>query len=199
MGVQTNVSDSANEVVARLGRRVRALRKGQSMTVQDLADRSGLSRRLLTQIELGQGNPSLVTVDRIAKIFGVDFAALTAARDTAVGSLVVYDSDHASLIWSSPAGSTAHLLINSEHRGGPELWAWVLNASDQYVASPDPKGSEELFVVAEGELTIVVEEGPMTVRPGGSARLRSDRAYSYENRSDRPVRFHRVVSIKQDA
>ncbi|MDJ0336339.1 XRE family transcriptional regulator [Salinibacterium sp. G-O1] len=184
------------DVIERLGRRIRSIRKSQSTTVQELADRSGVSRRLLTQIELGQANPSLVTVDRIAKVLGVDFAALTAPKDAEVGVVTVHTAGESTLIWSSAVGSSARLLIASERNGGPEAWAWTLVAGDRYSASPDPVGSEELFVVQEGELTIVTDEGEWVVPAGGSARLLSDREYRYENRGADALTFTRVVALQ---
>ncbi|MBZ4486746.1 XRE family transcriptional regulator [Microbacterium sp. cx-55] len=197
MADQTDAQSTSDGVIDRLGRRIRSLRKAQPLTVQELADRSGVSRRLLTQIELGQANPSLVTVDRIAKVLGVDFAALTAPREADPGVAAVRTIEQATLIWSSPFGSTAHLLITSEHSGGPELWRWRLLPQDRYVASPDPSGSEELFVVHEGSLDIVADGAAVTVPTGGSARLRSDREYRYENRGPETLVFNRVVAVSR--
>ena len=64
------------DFLSQVGARIRALRTGRSLTVQQLADRSRISRRLLTQIELGQANPSLVTVTRIARQLGTEFTNL---------------------------------------------------------------------------------------------------------------------------
>ena len=57
----------ARDFLLQVGARIRELRTSRSLTVQQLADDAGISRRLLTQIELGQANPSLVTVTRIAR------------------------------------------------------------------------------------------------------------------------------------
>ena len=46
-------------VVAQLGDRIRAARQQQELSVGALAELSEVSRRMLTQIELGQANPSV--------------------------------------------------------------------------------------------------------------------------------------------
>jgi proteic killer suppression protein len=56
-----------NIVLMTSERRGAAPTQGAGLTVQELADAAGLSRRMLTQIELGQANPSLVTLDRVAR------------------------------------------------------------------------------------------------------------------------------------
>ncbi len=179
---------------ARLGEQIRSRRKGADLTVQELADRAAISRRMLTHIELGQANPSLVTVDRIARALSTDFASL--ARDDGPQPLLVNSPDSALVVWSSNLGSRAVLHVATHASPTAELWSWTLEPHDSYRAEPDPAGSEELFLVISGRLTIAVDgDEPVTLTPGTSARLASDRLYSYENRTARPVKFVRVSQI----
>lgn len=161
-----------------------------------LAERSGISRRMLTQIELGQANPSLVTVDKVARALDTDFAGVVLAHE-AVDLVSVLPPSTATLMWSSEAGSTAHLHVVTSDRGGPELWTWTLAAGDRYTAQPDPPGSEELFLVQSGTLTLHGDGfPPVAVLAGGSARLASDRHYAYVNEGPGATTFVRVVHIR---
>ena len=58
------------DFLALIGARIRERRRIAGLTVQELADRAGISRRLMTQIEHGQANPSLVTVTALARALG---------------------------------------------------------------------------------------------------------------------------------
>lgn len=160
--------------IERLGREVRRRRQTGGLTVQTLADRAGLSRRMLTQIEQGTANPSLVTVDKIAHALGVDFAALSAPSSTE--PLQVSEPTE---IWRNDAGSRAVLHAAGSRRGGPELWEWTLQPGDRYDAEPDPAGTEELLLVIAGTLVLTADHQALTLTPGMSARLASDRTYSY--------------------
>ena len=180
--------------LSHLGAEVRRRRRASGMTVQDLADAAELSRRMLTQIELGQANPSLVTVDRVARALGTDFASLT--RDARPDPIAVNAPGSAAGVWSSALGSRAALQVATQQQPAAELWDWTLQPGDRYLAEPDPTGSEELFLVLAGTLTIELEDmDPVQVRTGGSARLASDRHYAYANHGRRPVRFVRVVQL----
>lgn len=182
--------------LAALGSRVRARRQAQGLTVARLAELSGVSRRMLTAIELGQANPSLVTVDKVARALDTDFAGVVLA-DKDVDVLTVRTSDSATPMWSSEAGSCARLHVVTRDRGGPELWSWTLAPGDRYSASADPDGSEELFLVQSGTLVVVADGAPSTSIPAGaSARLASDRQYAYVNEGAEPVEFVRVVHIR---
>ncbi|MFI7705261.1 helix-turn-helix domain-containing protein [Nonomuraea sp. NPDC049480] len=181
---------STTPFIGRLGREVRRRRLAADLTVQALADRAGLSRRLLTQIEQGTANPSLVTVDKIARALGVDFAALTVPP----GTEPLHVSEPV-VIWRGPAGGRALLHVASARRGGPELWEWTLRSGDRYEAQPDPRGSEELLLVTAGTLLLDVEGRPTRLPAGTSARLTSDRPYAYAAADDDPVSFVRVVEL----
>jgi mannose-6-phosphate isomerase-like protein (cupin superfamily) len=142
----------------------------------------------------GQANPSLVTVDRVARALGTDFASLS--RDTQPDPVAVNEPGSAAGVWSSAAGSRAELQVATQRQPSAELWEWVLQPGDRYDAQPDAAGSEELFLVLDGALTLEVEGlEPVTVKAGGSARLASDRGYAYANHCREPARYVRVVRL----
>ncbi|MGN9847065.1 helix-turn-helix domain-containing protein [Nonomuraea sp. H19] len=180
---------STGEFIERLGREVRRRRQEADLTVQALADRAGLSRRMLTQIEQGTANPSLATVDKIARALGVDFATLT----TPWGAEPLHVSQPVE-VWRSRAGSRALLHVAGARRGGPELWEWTLQPGDRYQAQADPRGSEELILVTAGTLVVEIEGRSAELAAGASARLASDRPYAY-TAPDGAVSFVRVVEL----
>ncbi len=181
------------QFIGRVGAQVRRRRKEQALTVQQLADAAGVSRRMLTSIEQGQANPSLVTIDRIARALGTDFASL--ATDSRAEPVAVHAPGEAAGVWTSPRGSRATLQVATSAQPAAELWEWELAAGDRYEALPDAAGSEELFLVLKGTLTLQVDGVARPVPAGGSARLSSDRAYSYVNAGRGVCRFVRVVRI----
>ena len=49
-----------------LGQNIRRERKRQCLTIEQLAEKAGISDNFLGKIERGDGNPSLTTMDAIA-------------------------------------------------------------------------------------------------------------------------------------
>lgn len=189
----TGEGELAREFLSQVGTRIRELRTDRSLTVQQLADRSQISRRLLTQIELGQANPSLVTVTRIARQLGTEFTNLLDTPPAETPIEVHAAGDH-HLVWSSEAGSTAHLLEAAESRSA-DLWLWRLMPGDSYRGQADPARSQELFYVLAGSLTLSADDQQLVIPAGASSRLRSDRLYSYSNAGDVTVEFVRTVAL----
>lgn len=175
--------------VAAVGRRIRALRRDRGWTVQELADRADVSRRMLTQIELGQANPSLTTVDRVAVALDTDFPglALSATPDAATADLV-----EPARVWEDPDGSEAVLLGVTTARPRSELWRWTLAAGRTYESSADADGTEAIVHVTSGTLTIGDAGHSVVVSAGETAVFRTDGAYRYVNDADTEVRFVRL-------
>jgi len=189
----TEHGELAGDFLTLLGMRIRELRTARSLTVQQLADRAQVSRRLMTQIEHGQANPSLVTVTRIARQLGTEFTALLEPALTESAIEMHLGHEHM-LVWTSDAGSSAHLLEATQTRSS-DLWLWRLLPGDTYRGLPDPEHSQELFYVIKGTLTLSTPDEQVTVTAGSSARLRSDRSYAYTNRGKTPTEFIRTVAL----
>ena len=64
------------DILARLGLRVRDLRKAQSLSQEDFAAECGLDRTYISGIERGRRNVSLRNLDVIARTFGITLSEL---------------------------------------------------------------------------------------------------------------------------
>lgn len=195
----------------RVGHRVRSLRKARGWTIQGLADEAALSRRMLTQIELGQANPSLATIDRIAHALDVSFADLALSdaaasgpgsstpspsepgRSATLGSTEHSDpsNDH-TLAWEGPSDSTAYIL-GASSVPGTELWRWHLGPNVRYQAEADRAGTEEILHILSGELVLELNDESLRLSAGMSTRISTDRGYSYTAGQEASVDFIRVV------
>src|SRR5579875_1373908 len=60
------VTDSHLSSPVALGARVRSLREGMNLSLRELAERSGVSAPMLSQVERGATSPTLHTAHRIA-------------------------------------------------------------------------------------------------------------------------------------
>lgn len=66
----------AQDINARIGGRVRALRAEQGLSLEALAAKCGVSRSMLSLVERGESSPTAVVLEKIATGLGVALAAL---------------------------------------------------------------------------------------------------------------------------
>lgn len=59
------------EILEVFGRRLKALRKERRMTQEEVAEKLGLHNSYIGLLERGERIPSLITLEKIAKFFGV--------------------------------------------------------------------------------------------------------------------------------
>ncbi|HEX4815957.1 MAG TPA: XRE family transcriptional regulator [Nonomuraea sp.] len=175
------------EIVAR---NLRARRADRGMTLAELAERSGVSRRMITLVEKGEGNPSLATVERLARALGVSFAALIGAEQG--GDLKLVTPQQMVTPWRSDTGH-GRVTVTGQGPSAVELWDWQLGPGDRYDAVADPTGAQELIFVITGRLTLQLGQDRHELRAGNAVRFASDRTYTYLNDATRPTRFARVT------
>jgi transcriptional regulator with XRE-family HTH domain len=72
-----------------LGSRLRSLRSAKGWTLEELAERSGLSKPFLSRLESGDRQPSIAAVLTLARVFGVPMGSLFDVKQDDDSCLVV--------------------------------------------------------------------------------------------------------------
>ena len=87
----------------RLTHRFRALRVERRLTLDDVSERCGVSRSMLSQIERGRVNPSILMAHRLASAYGVSLAELIEQAEPAP-ALEVLTRDQCEVVLERPNG-----------------------------------------------------------------------------------------------
>src|SRR5438093_12875489 len=114
------VNADQERVSAEMASRVRAARSHRRWTLDELATRSTVSRRLLVHIEHAEANPSLATLLKLAAALGITLTELL-SQEPEARPVAVVSGQSAMTLWSTEAGSSARLLVS---HGPLELWSW---------------------------------------------------------------------------
>jgi len=163
-------------VAVPIAQAVRRLRSARSWTLNELAARSGISRRLIVQIEQGQGNPSIGTLLRLADAFEVALSELLPEPPTATAG--TRPAGEELQLWTGPRGGAGRLLIN---RGPVELWSWTLGPRESHESEAHHAGSVELLTVTTGTLQLDVGGESFTLTRGDSAWFEATDEHAYRN------------------
>jgi transcriptional regulator with XRE-family HTH domain len=179
-------------VTEAVGRRVRQVRSDHGWTLDQLAERSGVSRRMIVNVEAGTSNASIATLLRLASGLHVSLADLVAgsARDEQV---VVSVAKGREPLWRGESGGSAVLVASADTPDMLELWDWTLEPGESYMSEPHRPGTHELVHVLTGQLTLTVDGEVRHLKSGDAASLLADMRHAYGNDGRRPVRFTMTV------
>src|SRR5437660_8332406 len=86
-----------------LGPRVRALREAMDLSLRDLAERSGVSAPMLSQVERGETSPTVQLAARIASGLGLRLSQLLRLDEDGAVTVVRRGERR-----KGPAGTTGH-------------------------------------------------------------------------------------------
>jgi len=176
-----------------IGERVRQHRTARGWTLDELTDRSGVSRRMLISIEHGQGNPSIATLLRISDALGVGLPVLVDVEHPR--AVTVTAAGQAPMLWRSPRGGQALLVAGTEPPDVVELWDWTLHPGEEHRSEPHSAGTRELLLVLDGRVDLRVADRTDRLETGDSAAFAGDLAHGYAAPADAatPARFALAV------
>jgi transcriptional regulator with XRE-family HTH domain len=177
--VQSSAEESGVPIGAVIGGRIRQRRSERAWTLDELAARSGVSKRMLINIEQGSANPSIATLLRISDALGVGLSALVDAGRSP--RMQVTRGGSAPVLWTGPSGGTAVLVAGTGPPDIAELWDWRLAPGEVHESEPHTSGTRKLLLVLEGTIELKGGQDTQRLAAGDSASFRSDVADSYGN------------------
>ena len=142
-----NTADLA--LVSLIGERVRARRHARGWTLDELAERSGVSRRMLVNVEQGVTNASIATLLRLCEALAIGLPSLVAPNDGET-RFEVNRAGTRPPLWTGEHGGQAFLTAGVAAPDVVELWDWTLAPGDVRASEPHVAGTRELLAVLEG-------------------------------------------------
>lgn len=175
-----------------VGANLQALRTRHGLSLDELARRTGVSRSLLGQIELGRVSPGVGVVWQIARAFDVPFSALLVS--TAPTVTTVFPAAQARRIASPDGRFSSRALYNPAAAHGAEFYELVVGPHSREDAHPHQPGTRENLVVAAGRLDVEVAGTRYELHRGDALEFGADVAHAYVNPTAAEARVYLVMT-----
>lgn len=160
---------------AAFGAAVRARRAEIGITLEQLAEASGISRSALSRIERDELGTSLNYGLAIAQALGCELSELLAAP------AAQFIPAAQSLRYTDPASGVQRQAV-ARPAPGLQWLLYTLPAGAQTSAfAPHASGTRETFHIIDGTVQIVAGEETLTLRAGDTAILRADVEHQFRN------------------
>jgi len=177
----------------RLGARVREMRKRRGMTLEVLAEKSGVSRAMISKLERGEKNPTLVVAARIAEGFGITLSGLLGTEERR--EVIVVPKERRMVMRDPVTGFERQLLSPSLGARGVEFVRNVVpEGSSSGELPPHRKGAEEYVVVERGRLRAVLGGEEHLLDEGDALYFEADVPHRFDNAGEGACSYYLVVS-----
>lgn len=179
-GTRAAVQEETEKTFAMIGVQIRKMRQRRRMTIQQLAEASGMSASMLSLVERGLTSPSLLSLTAIGRSLGITLAEMMSGQLSERDETVTRVGDMPLL--KTPDGILRRVLRQDRKRG-------VTITYNEYGAGigNSPVGIThqgfEYGLVIEGELTIEIDGVQTILHSGDIVSLKSTRLHKIWNYS----------------
>ena len=178
------------DINSRIARRVRDLRDEQGLSLDALAERSGVSRSNISLIERAQSSPTAVVLDKLAAGLGVTVASLF--EDV---SPVAEPSPMARVaeqpVWTDPATGYVRRNVSPVARSPIQLVDVIFPAGQRIAydsAARETEIHQQVWMI-DGVMEMTVGDEHWRLETGDCLAMRLDRPIVYRNPTRSPARY----------
>ena len=178
----------------RLGARIRELRAGGGLTLEELAERSEVSRAMLSKVERGETNPTLVIAAKIASALEVSLTSLLGVEEERRSVVVVPRGARRS--FTDPETGFERQLLSPPFEG--RTVEFVRHVIPRGASSGNlpayPRGVEKYLVVEQGAVEVTVDGEPFRLAEGDALYFEADVPHRFSNVGRSTCSYYLVVS-----
>lgn len=166
-----------------IGKKIKKLRNKNGLTLQELADRTELTKGFLSQLERGQVSPSVITLFDLIECLGVTPEQFFAEETKQVvfsedGYFEKFDENGNSIQWVIPSAQSNQME--------PLL---VVIEPHKRLEEDKPHNGEEFGYVISGRIRLHIGEKSYNVKTGESFYFPADDVHWLENPGTRPAKL----------
>lgn len=179
-------------IAERISQNLRRLRDKHQLSVDALAQASGVRRALIAQIESGRSQPSIKVLCKVASVLKVSIAELLVPSEG--HGVLLLPAQHSKREINA-AGTVVHRALHPE-QGEPLVAFFELRLSphaEAHAPGHDPCVQKHL-VVAQGSLELNINEEHFVLQAGDSILFRAEQPHAYRNPLDSEAVAYLVTS-----
>ena len=166
---------------SRISENLRQIRKEKKLSLDSMAEQTGVSKSMLGQIERGESSPTVATLWKIATGLHISFTALLEGRDEV--SPLLSDEGRFRLFPFFP--------YDAERRF--EMLSIELEPGTRSESVPHEDGTEEFVLVFEGALRLTVDGVEYVVEAGEGIRYLANKPHIYECHGTQKTKICMVI------
>lgn len=185
------------DINQRIAQRVHALRTSQGLALQALAERSGVSRSMISVIERGESSPTAVVLEKLARGLGVTLAGLFDTGPVAGQPPSPLARHAVQACWQDPATGYLRRQVSPAGLDSPFQIVEVVFPAGQQIrydnAGAQRRVHQQVWVL-QGHIHVTANGQTHALAEGDCLAMSLDEPTHFHNRSRQPARYAVVLS-----
>jgi transcriptional regulator with XRE-family HTH domain len=187
---------AAADLAPVVGKNLKRLRGKRGLSLEKLAQASGVSRAMLGQVELGQSAPTINVLWKIARALGVPFSALISSTGS-TGTLLLRQTESKQLM-SHDGKFRSRALFPVDAPRRTEFYELRLAPAAVENAHPHPPGTSENLIVTQGSVEIEVGGEQHVLNKGDAIVFEADKPHVYRNKGGSEAVMYLVMTYAEE-
>lgn len=173
-----------------LAKNLKAFRENKKLSLEKVAELTGVSKTMIGQIERGESSPTITTIWKIANGLKISFSSLI--DHPRPDTTVVLKSDIRTLTEDN-GKYLVYPQFPFEADKRFEVYSIEIEAGGYHRADPHQEGTEEFLTIFEGELTVCLNDHEYILKDGDSIRFKADKPHAYLNTGGTLTRLSMIL------
>ena len=178
------------EIQLILAKNLKTIREKEKLSLEKVAQLTGVSKTMIGQIERGESSPTLTTIWKIANGLKVSFTSLI--NNPQPDTKVVLRSDVQALLEDNGRYKVYPSFPFQDDRNF-EIYTVEIETEGKLSSEGHKEGTEEFITVFEGKLIIEINDCQYTLNSGDAIRFKADRPHSYHNSGSTLTRLSMTI------
>ena len=157
---------------------LKRIRKSKNMSLDMLAERTGVSKSMLGQIERGESNPTVSTIGKIVDGLKVPFEQLIYDRQE---FMVMPSLEEAPVFRAKEGEYRIYVMLPYDAGRNFEIYQGEVVPGEQMESESHGENTWEYLTVVSGEVELYLEDKSFLVKTGSSLYFACDRRHVYRN------------------
>lgn len=178
------------QVSLKIGERLKEIRNTRQLTLDDVAELTGVSKPMLGQIERGQSSPTINILWKISTGLKIPLSFFCKQEEA---EYTVAGFDRKDVIMEENGGMRAYPLFPFDPVKNVEAFYIELDTGVRHESLPHVAGVEEYIFLVQGTLKMVIGGKEVLLQEKQSIRFGADISHTYHNVSDKACAAYNVI------
>ena len=178
------------QVSLKIGERLKEIRNTRQLTLDDVAELTGVSKPMLGQIERGQSSPTINILWKISTGLKIPLSFFCKQEEA---EYTVAGLEGENVITEENGGMRAYPLFPFDPMRNVEVFYIEFDAGVRHESLPHVVGVEEYVFMVHGTLKMLIGRNEVTLQEKQSIRFGADISHVYHNVSDKACTAYNVI------